>query len=114
MIRRSVFLALGLALAWGHAAAQAADSQTGTWVATPNNPAILLGDGFPPSFYRVCHGEGAPIKIRYVTDTDKAREADIRQAGSCTDLKAKRIDVTVQGADGVKASGTYRQLPNRQ
>ena len=113
MIRRSVFLALGLALAWGHAAAQAADSQTGTWVATPNNPAILLGDGFPPSFYRVCHGEGAPIKIRYVTDTDKPREADIRQAGSCTDLKAKRIDVTVQGADGVKASGTYRQLPNR-
>ncbi len=114
MIRRSAFLALGLALAWSHAAAQAADSQTGTWVATPNNPAILLGDGFPPSFYRVCHGEGAPIKIRYVTDTDKAREADIRLPGSCTDLKAKRIDVTVQGADGVKASGTYRQLPNRQ
>lgn len=113
MIRRSVILALGLALAWSTSAAQGADAQTGTWVATPNNPAILLGDGFPPSFYRVCHGEGAPVKIRYVTETDKPREADIRQPGSCTDLKAKRIDVTVQGADGVKASGTYRQLPNR-
>lgn len=113
MIRRSACLALGLALAWGHAAAQAADALTGTWVATPANPAILLGDGFPPTFYRVCSGEGAPVKIRYVTETDKAREADIRQQGSCIDLKAKRIDVTVQGADGVKASGTYRQLPNR-
>ena len=48
MIRRSVFLALGLALAWSHAAAQAADAQTGTWVATQANPAILLGDGFYP------------------------------------------------------------------
>lgn len=112
MIRRSV-IALMLAFVWGHADAQAADAQMGTWVATPNNPAILLGDGFPATFYRVCLGEGAPIKIRYVTETDKAREADIRLPGSCTDLKAKRIDVTVQGADGVKASGTYRQLPNR-
>ena len=114
MIRRSAFLALGLALIAGHSAAQGADAQTGTWVATPNNPASLLGDGFPPSFYRVCYGEGAPVKIRYTTETDKLREADIRQAGSCTDLKAKRIEVIVQGADGVKASGTYRQLPNRQ
>jgi len=113
MIRRFGFLALGFVFAWGHAAAQAADAQLGTWVATQANPAILLGDGFPATFYRVCLGEGAPIKIKYVTETDKAREADIRLQGSCTDLKAKRIDVTVQGADGVKASGTYRQLPNR-
>lgn len=112
MIRRSVIV-LTLIFAWGHVAAQAADAQMGTWVATPNNPGILLGDGFPATFYRVCLGEGAPIKIRYVTETDKAREADIRLTGSCTDLKAKRIDVTVQGSDGVKASGTYRQLPNR-
>lgn len=113
MIRRFAVSIIGLGFAWTVSAAEGADAQTGTWVATPNTPASLLGDGFPPSFYRVCHGEGAPIKIRYTTETDKAREADIRQAGSCIDLKAKRIEVTVPGADGVKASGTYRQLPNR-
>lgn len=113
MVRRSLVLAFAFALIGNHTAAQGADAQTGTWVATQANPAILLGDGFPATFYRVCLGDGAPIKIRYVTETDKARDADIRQAGSCTDLKAKRIDVTIQGSDGVKASGTYRQLPNR-
>lgn len=44
---------------------------------------------------------------------DPAHAADMRPGGDCVYPKAKRIDVTVQGADGAKASGIYRQLLNR-
>lgn len=112
MIRWTPTLSLALA-GLLTSAAHAADSQTGTWVATPNNPTNLLGDGFPPSFYRVCLGEGTPVRVRYMLETERMRETEIREAGSCIDLKAKRIEVIVQGSDSAKSSGTYRQLPNR-
>ena len=85
----------------------------GVWSAAHNQPAVLLGDAFPVSFYRVCFQKGNAVKLRYVLETDKVRETDLRMEGNCIDLKAKRIEVHVQGGEGVFASGTYHHLPAR-
>ncbi len=97
------FAALGPALA----------DTRGVWNAAHNQPAILLGDAFPVSFYRVCFQKGNAVKVRYVLETDKVREIDLRVEGNCIDLKAKRIEIVVPGGEGVFASGTYHHLPAR-
>jgi hypothetical protein len=98
----------------GFATANIARADTrGTWSAAHNNPAIILGDAFPVSFYRVCYQKGNAVKIRYVLETDKVRETDLRMEGNCIDLKAKRIEISVPGGEGVFASGTYNHLPAR-
>jgi hypothetical protein len=98
----------------GFATANIAHADTrGFWSAAHNNPAILLGDAFPVSFYRVCYQKGHAVKIRYVLETDKVRETELRMEGNCIDLKAKRIEISVPGGEGVFASGTYHHLPAR-
>ena len=89
-----------------------ADSR-GTWSASHNLPAQILGDGFPVSFYRVCFQKGNAVKLRYVLETDKVREMELRNEGNCVDLKAKRIEITVPGGEGVFATGTYNHIPAR-
>ncbi len=89
-----------------------ADSR-GAWSVSHNHPAQILGDGFPVSFYRVCFQKGNAVKLRYVLETDKVREMELRNEGNCVDLKAKRIEITVPGGEGVFATGTYNHLPAR-
>jgi hypothetical protein len=105
----SWLLALGAGLVTAGAAAQ----PHGIWTASPGTPAILLGDGFPTAFYRVCFQQGASIRIRYVLENEKVKEIEIKAPGNCIDLKAKKIDILVTGSDGVAASGTYQHLPQR-
>lgn len=85
----------------------------GTWYATGTIPSVLIGDGYPVSFYRVCFAKGNPVKLRYVLENDKVRELEMRLEGNCVDLKAKRIDVHVPGGEGMAASGSYTHIPAR-
>ena len=85
----------------------------GNWTAAPGMPSILLGDGFPTAFYRVCFVQGTAIKIRYVLENEKVKEIEIKAPGNCIDLKAKKIDILVSGSDGAAGSGTYQHLPQR-
>lgn len=110
MMRRISWL-LVLAAAW--APAEACAQAHGSWTAAPGTPAILLGDGFPTAFYRVCFAQGTAIKIRYVLENEKLKEIELKTPGNCIDLKAKKIDILVAGADGAPASGTYQHLPQR-
>ncbi|MFO0996553.1 MAG: hypothetical protein U1F33_07695 [Alphaproteobacteria bacterium] len=110
MIRRLSWLSMVAALLVPTGIAAQAH---GSWTASPGVPAILLGDGYPTAFYRVCFAQGTAIKIRYVLENEKLKEIEIKAPGNCIDLKAKKIDIVVTGADGAAASGTYQHLPQR-